>query len=125
MKFILICTLLLCEMAVPAQSPQQGPSRKTDSIALKVISFLKAKQPDSVYLLTGKAFREKITAENFNSITNSKIFPLTDFKNVKYISSTQGINKYRVEGTPALQLLIGLDADDKIDTLLIQEFIPD
>lgn len=104
---------------------QQGPSKKLDSVSLKVISFLKSKQPDSVYALTGKAFREKITSENFNSITTNQIFPLTDFQNVKYVSTSQGINKYRIEGSPVLQLLIGLDVDDKIQTLLIQEYTGD
>jgi hypothetical protein len=122
MKVLLIYTLLVF---FGTAASGQEPSKKTDSIARKVIGFLRAKQPDSVYMLTGKAFRDKITAENFSSITTTKIFPLTDFKTVKYISTTQNINKYRVEGTPALQLLVGLDADDKINTLLIQEFIPE
>ena len=104
---------------------QQGPSKKLDSVSQKVISFFKNKQPDSVYALTGKSFREKITAENFNAITTTKIFSTTDFQNVKYVSTRQGMNKYRIEGNPPLQLLVGLDADNKIQTLLIQQFVVD
>lgn len=124
MKIALFCSLFFCSCFCSGQVNDKS-SKKTDSIAQKVIHYFALKQPDSVYQLTGKAFREQITAENFTAITTSKIFPLTDFKLVKYISTANGINKYRVEGTPTLQLLVGLDTDDKISTLLVQEFVPD
>lgn len=100
----------------------QVPPKKLDSISAKVIGFFKSKQTDSIYAMTGKAFREKITQENFNSISTSQIFPLTNFEDVKFVGTQQGVNKYRVAGNPVLQLLIGLDVDDKIQTLLIQPY---
>lgn len=47
---------------------------------------------------------------------------MNNFQNVTYISTTNGVNKYKVAGTPDLQLLIGLDEKNKLETLLIQPF---
>jgi hypothetical protein len=104
---------------------QQGGSKKTDVLSAKVIGLLKNNQADSIYAMTGKAFREKITAENFNSILTGKIFPATKFESVEFISSKEGINKYRIKATPPLQLLLGFDSDDKIQVFSIQEYVPD
>lgn len=95
-----------------------------DSVAARVIHYLQQQQPDSIYRMTGKAFQEKITAENFNSISTTKIFPLNDFKNVTFEKFESGISKYQVEGEPRLQLLIGLDDEKKIQTLLVQQYMP-
>ncbi len=104
---------------------QEISSKKADSISAKVIHYLKNKQADSIYAMTGKTFREKITAENFGAIMKDKIFPLNNFERIKYISTKETINKYRIDTTPPLQMLIGLDADDKIQVFLIQEYTPD
>lgn len=124
-KITSLCALsfLLC-VAATAQS-KTVPSRQLDSVAAKVIHYFQQKQADSVYLMTGKSFQDKITSENFSSITTTKIFPLNDFSKVTYVSNDGGVSKYKVGGTPDLQLLIGLDADDKIETLLVQQYSGD
>ena len=52
----------------------------------------------------------------------NQLFPLNDFKHAAFVKTTGGINKYKVAGSPELQLLVGLDAENKIETLLIQPF---
>jgi hypothetical protein len=109
--------------AQTAPAPKPGTQEaKTDSIAQKVILFMQQKQPDSVYALAGKSFREKITAENFNSISRDQILQLTDFKDVSYVGSAEGVNIYKITGEPVLRLLVGLDAENKIETLLVQPY---
>ncbi len=117
--FIIITILLL-----HTGFSQTNTSGQTtlDSISKVVIHYLQAKQADSVYALAGQNFKSHITQESFKSISETQIFPLNDFQNVTYISTTNGINKYKVAGTPDLQLLIGLDNENKIETLLIQPF---
>ena len=44
---------------------------------------------------------------------------------VSFVKTINGINKYKVEGSPELQLLISVDKENKIETLLIQPFNPD
>ena len=122
MKFIFVLiTVLFFTTGISAQARALA-SKKLDSVSQKVIVYLQHKQPDSIYAMAGKVFRDKITAENFNAISTNQIFPINSFADVKYIGTTRQINKYKVEGMPPLQLLIGLDADDKLETLLIQPF---
>ena len=97
-----------------------GNQTTLDSISKVVIHYLQAKQADSIYALTGERFRSQLTAENFKSISEKQVFPLNDFQNVTFVSTTNGVNTYKVAGTPDLQLLIGLDTKNKLETFLIK-----
>lgn len=98
---------------------------KTDSTGNKVIQCLRDHQPDSIYLMAGKTFKQNISQENFKSISENQLFPINDFKNVVFVKTENGINKYKVSGNPELQLLVGLDAKYEIETLLIQPYSED
>ena len=89
---------------------------------LIVIHYLQTKQTNSIYALAGENFKSKISAADFKSISETQVFPLNNFQNVTYVSTTNGINKYKVAGTPDLQLLIGLDKENKLETFLIQGY---
>jgi hypothetical protein len=93
-----------------------------DSVSNIVIHYLQTKQTDSIYALAGERFKSQLSAENFKSIAENNVFPLNDFQHVSYVSTTNGINKYKVAGTPDLQLLIGLDKENKLETFLIKAF---
>ncbi len=95
---------------------------KLDSVSAIVIHYMQAKQADSIYALAGENFKNHLSKENFKSISENQIFPINDFQHVSFISTTNGINKYKLAGSPDLQLLISLDKDDKLETLLIQPF---
>src|SRR5439155_22545517 len=87
-----------------------------DSVSKIVIHYLQAKQSDSIYALAGASFISQLSAENFRSISQNQVFPLNNFTNTTYVNTTNGINKYKVSGTPDLQLLIGLDKENKLQT---------
>ena len=116
-SFILFLSILLANV-ISAQS-------KTDSTGSRVIQYLRDLKADSIYLLTGPAFRNKISLEEFKNITEKQLFPLNDFKNTSFVKMTNGINKYKISGTPELQLLVGLDEGNKIQTLIIQPYKED
>lgn len=98
---------------------------KTDSISNKVIEYLGNHQSDSIYEMCGDNFKSHISKENFENISENQLYPINDYKKVTFIKTINGINKYKVSGQPDLQLLVGLDADFKIETLLIQPFSED
>lgn len=98
---------------------------KTDSIGNKVIQYLADHQADSLYDITGSKFQEKISRESFKDISENQLFVINDFKKVSFVKTVNGINKYKVEGSPELQLLVGLDSEFKIETLLIQPYSED
>ncbi len=93
-----------------------------DSISKIVIHYLQDKEADSLYSLAGEHFKGQLTAENFKSIANNQVFPLNDFQKVTFISTENGVNSYKVDGTPALKLLISLDEKNKLETFLIKPF---
>ncbi|MEP6467162.1 MAG: hypothetical protein ABJB05_12710 [Parafilimonas sp.] len=117
--FIFITVLL---MHTGFSQTNNASQNTLDSISKIVIHYLQAKEDDSLYALAGETFKSQITHENFKSISETQIFPINDFQKVTYVSTSNGISKYKVAGTPDLQLLIGIDAESKLETLLIQPF---
>ena len=117
--FILV-TIVITHTAF---SQTNNTNQKTlDSISDVVIHYLQTKQTDSIYALAGERFKSLLSAENFKSISENQVFPLNDFQHVTFVSTTNGINKYKVTGSPDLQLLIGLDKENKLETFLIKAF---
>ncbi len=98
---------------------------KTDSMGTKAIQYLADHKADSLYNITGSKFQEKIAKEDFQNICENQLYAINDFKHVTFVKTIEGINKYKVEGSPELQLLVGLDAEFKIETLLIQPYAED
>lgn len=98
---------------------------KTDSIGNKVIQYLADHQADSIYAIAGKKFKANISWDDFKSISENQLYPINDFKKVSFVKTIDRINKYKVEGSPELQLLVGLDSEFKIETLLIQPYSED
>ena len=121
MKYTIVSALLLFATIANAQT-MDSTAKKTDIVAQKVIGYFKAQHPDSAYALTGKSFQDKISSESFTSIFTGQILPLNNFENVSFVSSTDGINKYKISGTPDLELLIGLDEIGKVETLLVKPY---
>ena len=104
-------------------SQTNNSNQKTlDSLSKIVIHYLQAKQSDSIYALAGESFRSQLSAENFRSISQNQVFKLNDFADTRYVNTTNGINKYKVSGKPDLELLIGLDTENKLQTLLVRPF---
>jgi hypothetical protein len=120
MKKIGFTIITVLMMQAGFSQTNNGNQTTLDSISKVVIHYLQAKQADSIYALAGEHFKSQLTAENFKSISEKQVFPLNDFQNVTYVSTTNGINTYKVAGTPDLQLLIGLDDKNKLETLLIK-----
>ena len=120
---------LLLFLAVPIlqASAQLAPADRQvlDSVSGRVIHYLQQKQADSIYSLAGENFRKQLSAADFRNILEGQVYPLNDFGKVSFVKNIQSVNKYRVEGSPELQLLIGLDADHRLETFLIQPYQDD
>lgn len=122
----LIIIFLGLSFFITAQAQTKTPTElKTDSMGTKAIQYLADHKTDSLYNLTGSKFQEKVTKEDFENVSENQIYPINDFKHVTFVKTIKGINKYKVEGSPELQLLVGLDAEFKIGTLLIQPYAED
>lgn len=58
-------------------------------------------------------------------IAEKQLLPLLPFNNALFISSKNNVNKYKLQSTALLQLLVGLDKQNKIQTLLLQPYQED
>ena len=122
MKKIIFTIITVLIMHTGFSQPNSINQTTLDSISKVVIHYMQTKQADSIYALAGERFRNQLTAENFKSIAENQVFPLNSFEDITYVSTTNGINKYKVAGTPELQMFIGLDDKNKLETFLIQPF---
>ena len=120
MKKVAFTIIAVLIMQAAFSQTNSGNQTTLDSIAKVVIHYLQAKQADSIYALAGERFKSQLTAENFKSISEKQVFPLNDFQHVTYVSTANGVNTYKVAGTPDLQLLVGLDDKNKLETLLVK-----
>jgi precorrin-6B methylase 2 len=125
MNKILLLFLGFSFLASAGAQTRTTAEQKTDSIGTIVIQYLKEHKADQIYALAGNEFKQQLTLENFKNICESQLFPLNDFAKVSFEKTENGINKYKVGGSPELQLLIGLDAENKIGTLLVQPYAAD
>jgi CubicO group peptidase (beta-lactamase class C family) len=96
--------------------------KKTDVVAMKVLTFLSAKQTDSAYVFAGDGFRSKIDLPTWHNITEKQLYPLLPFARPVFVGSKDGISKYKLD---QLQFLIGLDQTGKFETLFIQAYHED
>jgi CubicO group peptidase (beta-lactamase class C family) len=93
--------------------------RKTDEIAQKILVLIKHKQADSIYLLAGNDFKNKIDAAKWKSIAENGLFPLTPLPEATFLGSENGVNKYKML---PYQFIISLDAEGKFNTLALQPY---
>jgi CubicO group peptidase (beta-lactamase class C family) len=122
MKFKLCLFLLLFTSGLTfAQSHQQY---KTDSVFVLVKNFFNAKQADSIYTLTGSNFRHAVSGGQFRSLMEQQLFPLNDIKGFSIISFVNNkVSTYKlVFQSVTLQLLMSLDAGNKIELFLFQPY---
>lgn len=106
-----------------ANQPAMGPEeRKTDSLALKILSFINQKQTDSIYAYAGESFRQQLDKTAFKNIAENSVYPLTPFPSASFISSRNGVNKYKIN---QFQFLFSLDDKGKFSTLLLQPYRED
>ena len=122
MKKLSIIIIMVVSMQACLAQNTTSAQRILDSVSQKAIYYLQQKQSDSIYAMAGENFRSHLSHEDFKQISMNQVFPLNDFKNVAFVKTVEGINKYKVDGSPELQLLIGLDKDNKLETFLIQAF---
>lgn len=126
MKLILSVSCFLCFLIhVQAQQPSTPQELKTDSVAQKLLQFFANKQADSAYALAGADFKTALPHDKWIMICEKQLYGLMPFRNVTFIRSKNGVNKYKMEGVVSLQLFLSLDSLGKFQAFAIQPFQDD
>ena len=107
-------------ITVFAQDVQQ---QKIDTIQKKVVQFFNAKNIDSLYGLTGAAFKKNLSAATFKAVCENNLFPLGDIKSSEFEKIDKGVSKYKTTfETAILSMYLSLDEAGALSTFLFQPY---
>ncbi len=85
--------------------------------------YFNAKQTDSLYALGGEQSKAALTPESFGQVSNTQLYPLGEIKESSQIGFNDNISIYKLRFNSAvLQMLIGPDDGDKLQTFLFQPY---
>lgn len=123
-KILLFIAILTTQTACFSQQSTQ--QQKTDSVCLLLKQYFNAKDVDKLYALAGEDFKKQLPPPTFKQVCDNNLFPLGEMKDAVYEKTMNGVSKYKaVFATVNLNLLLSLDKDDKIQTLLFQPYTDD
>ena len=119
---LLVSALSACGQPGMKNQDLSMTRRKNDSVCALVKRFFNARLVDSLYALTGESFRKQINPDMFRNISNSNLFPLGQIKETDFLKDADKVSFYKaVFSTDTLELMIGLDSVDKLQTFA---FVP-
>ena len=119
LRILLIIPLLSICITTMAQSIQQ---QKTDSVFQLVKKEFNARSVESLYALTGDAFKKQLDLPTFRNFCEIRFFPLGNMVDASLISFVNNKTAtYKVVFSYiTLQLFLSIDESDKIDYFLFQ-----
>ena len=103
-------------------------AQKTDTLGMetmknRVILFFNNKQADSLYSLTGAAFRKAVPEKQFIDISQNQLFRLGKISKAELDTIRQGVAKYRAALDAGLySIFISLDTTGRLETFLIRPY---
>jgi CubicO group peptidase (beta-lactamase class C family) len=101
----------------------QFQQQKSDSVCVLIKKYFNETNVEQLYALCGKEFQKQLTLEAFRLVCRNNLFPLEKIKETIFESSANGLYKYKaVFTTVNLNLLLSIDHEDKIETLLFQPY---
>ncbi len=118
-KYLIIPALFACSL-IPLKSNGQSSQEQVDSVFKKVRIFFDLKQPDSLYALTGEAFRSKLSPEAFKQVSVG-LFQVGKILDAQLMSHKGGVSSYKLSTKDVtLEMLLGLDSSGRIHTFLFR-----
>lgn len=108
-------------IAITAVS-QSRVAETTDSISKSIIYLMNAGLWDSAYKATSTSFQKNVPPQTWKNVSK-QLSSLLPFSLPIYDTNLQGVRKYKLQGGgTSFQLLLHLDAELKIETLLLQPY---
>ncbi|MCU0405032.1 MAG: serine hydrolase, partial [Chitinophagaceae bacterium] len=123
MKVLFVLILFLSMEQTFSQTVfQTAQEQRTDSVAQLVKKYYNTKQTDSLYALTGKAFKEKVPLSALEQGLLTQLAPYGAITLFEFVNSKNGVSRYKTKllGGLTLQTLIGLDSDGYMQTFAMQ-----
>jgi CubicO group peptidase (beta-lactamase class C family) len=118
-KQLIIVVFCLFSISASAQSRQQ---LKNDSVYTLIEKYFDERQAESIYDLAGEQFKKQFTLVTFKYVADHELFPLGPIRQSSLISFVNNnLSTYKLTfDAGAMQLLIKLDNDNKLDYFLFK-----
>jgi CubicO group peptidase (beta-lactamase class C family) len=116
-------SLIILLINICLHASAQDQKIKNDSVSILVQQYFNAKNADSLYALAGNTFRQNLSEDQFKTICNNNLFPLGAMQ-IQFESFSNNISRYKAAfNSVNLVLLIGLNDQGKLQTLLFQPYV--
>ena len=122
MKKITLLLLIIClHSFVFAQKEQ---IQKIDSVCQLVKKYFNAQNASQLYTLAGELFKKELSADAFQKVCETNLFPLGEMKEASFETYNNGISNYKtVFNSVNLSMFISLDNNDKLQTFLFKPYV--
>ncbi len=112
-RYLIIQTIIILMTGLASCQPK-NPVSETDAITKLAVHYLNGKMPDSLYKLTDKDFSKRITPAAWISSYEEKVVPLLPLSNVTFITNSDSVSIYKVDGKVPLTLYVSIDKQGKL-----------
>jgi len=123
-KLLLFIALILITLAAKNSDAQSHQQQKVDSIFQLVCNYLRTKDANKIYALTGDQFKAALNLEAFRAIANQQLFPLGEIRQAEltsFINNKTATYKVQFE-LLTMEVLLSLDEKDKLDLFYFRPF---
>ncbi len=119
----IVCTLVVLPIFSVIAQEEESKQRINQAIFNKVEYHFNLQEPDSIYALASAKFTKSLSLQAFQTVMTQQLYPLGQIQSAELISyeKDQGVYKLNFISTP-LQLVLGLDSLNKIETFLFQPY---
>ena len=119
----IVCTLLLLPVFLVIAQEEESKQRINQAVFNKIEYHFNLQETDSIYAMGGPKFTQSLSLQAFQTVMTQQMYPLGQIQSAELMGyeNNQGIYKLNFISTP-LQLVLGLDTLNKIETFLFQPY---
>lgn len=120
--YLFLLPLLSITTGAFAQT-EENKQQINQAVFNKIEYHFNSQETDSIYALAGEKFRSSLSLQAFQTVMTQQMYPLGRIQSAELENYEKGVGTYKLNfiSTP-LQLILGVDSLDKIETFLFQPY---
>jgi CubicO group peptidase (beta-lactamase class C family) len=120
----ILLLLLLTSTSFSQSGPETPYEKEVDEQAQLIKKYFNTKQVDSLYALMAPSFKKMVTKEALEQGMITQLAPYGIITKYDFISSKNGVNKYKTKMLAGLELqtLVGIDSTGLVNTFAMQPY---
>ncbi len=119
------CALLLLP-TFSAIAQEASEQRINQAVFNKIEYHFNLQETDSIYALAGDKFKQSLSLQAFQTVMAQQLYPLGQIQRAELKGYEDGVATYKLDFLSSpLQVVLGLDSLNKVETLLFQPYAGD